>query len=173
MAMSGFGRIERDLEAPAHKTRMRGVQALFRRPGDDALALLTDLVVNDPHWAVRREAIDALGVYESPDAEVALTTALTDSIMLIRLQAVSSLQRIGSENAAWAIGATVLSDPDAQVRAFAARSLADFEGEQARQALDVALSDTDATVRDAAEATLDHWYRLEVEPSQDENVNAD
>ncbi len=100
----------------------------------------------------------------APPAEAALVTALADNELLVRMQAISSLRRIGDESAAQAISAAVLRDSDARARAFATRSLADFEGEQAWRALEAALSDSDATVRAAAEATLEHWNRPQAAP---------
>ncbi|HXI21745.1 MAG TPA: M1 family aminopeptidase, partial [Gemmatimonadales bacterium] len=103
---------------------------------DEPTAWLTTQLARDPNLWNREWAIAQLGTrHDDRDAERALAAATTSAdYFLTRVQAIDALSQFGTPGAQQALLAA-LSDTSAQVRAAAARGLADFPGPEVQAAV--------------------------------------
>ena len=144
-------------ERPA---RLRAVSELTRQarqqqPG--ALASLTGLLSSDADPVVRARAAVALGSIGGPEAAAALTAALGDQETSVRASAVSSLGRMREEGAVGSMAQILTGDRDAGVRRAAIWALSTLQSEDARRAIEAAVSDSDWSIRQAAAGALRSW----------------
>ncbi|MFJ7158417.1 fumarate reductase/succinate dehydrogenase flavoprotein subunit [Streptomyces sp. NPDC101118] len=102
--------------------RGAALAALARTGCPDPYSVTATAALADPAWQVRAGAATALGA-AAPDAAVPpLTAALEDANADVRKAAVLALLAHGTHEAARAALATATKDPDADVRAYAARA---------------------------------------------------
>ena len=139
--------------------RLAAIRAVARREDEAALELLGALVAQDPDKTVRRIAATALGNLGSEDAAAALEVGLGDPDADVRIQAMRGLHVINGEAAAAALGELALGDADPALRRQAVHLLATLRSDEARSTVELAASDPDDAVRDAAEEALTRRWR--------------
>ena len=130
------------LNADDATERQRAVLALAERdPSEDALAVLADLVADDPEPLVRQFAVEALGelAESTPDAVV---SAVDDSDPWVRAETIVALDHLDHEGHAERIAAGLADDHHA-VRRNAVISLWKNRGDDALEAL-LALTDDES-----------------------------
>ncbi len=98
----------------------------------------------------RQDAVKGLGALNADEVIVPLSLALADDDANVRLEAVSALANVGSDQATAALAAAALSDGDSSVREEAVYALGEIGGETGMQVLEQALMDPDNRVREAA-----------------------
>jgi len=150
------------VDARERGARLQNVRSLIeqaqkREPG--ALASLAEILANDPDPIVRQIATAGFAGIRTPEAVAALTTALGDQEPSVRIAAVSSLGVMRDDTQAPVIGQVLTRDTDAGVRRAAVRALATLRSDEAHRALEAAVSDPDASVRQAAQGALNRWAR--------------
>ena len=84
----------------------------------------------------------------------ALETALADADVEVRIQAMRGVHAIDPEAAAAPLGELALRDADSGLRRQAIHLLASLRSDEARATVELAASDPDDTVRQAAEDLL-------------------
>jgi HEAT repeat protein len=95
------------------------VNTAIEQFGEAAIAPLID-TLHDPHWHVRKQAAEVLGMIASDLATSALAQRLADEHSDVRFAAIFALHTIGSQNARHAIR-TAIDDSDNRVRTLANR----------------------------------------------------
>jgi len=141
-------------------TQLRTVRELSRRaharePG--ALTSLADLLARDPDPAVRRSAAEALASLREPEAVTALKTGAADQDPTVRGSSLTSLGQMRDENSVGLVAQGATRDPDPTVRRSAVWALSTLQSEEAHRALEVAASDADPLVKQAAAGALKQW----------------
>jgi hypothetical protein len=132
---------------PAPDVRRRAVELAAGRPGVDLLGVLHDADV-----IVRESAAWACGEHEQVSDEILerlIELAVADDAALVREAAVAALGAIGDERGRQAILAGCTDIP--AIRRRAVLALAPFDGDDVDTAIDLALTDRDWQVRQAAE----------------------
>ena len=142
---------------PEGTARLRSVRQLARRGDEAAADKLVSLLAQDEDPVVRRIAAGGLGKIGGERAVAALKAALVDEDSSIQRRAIFELGRIGENEAAETLAEVLGNDPDADIRRFAARTLARLNSTAARSALEAALEDRENSVRAAAAAALSEW----------------
>lgn len=103
---------------------------------------------------VRRNAAWTLGRQRDPRLVEPLINALHDDVADVRVRVVESLGNFKDERVVTALLDTLQSDADAEVRAYAAQSLARLPDAQAVEPLIAALDDDESLVRAAVAGAL-------------------
>ena len=127
------------------------------RGSEAAVALLVDIIASEPNAAVRHQAVAALGRLNAAETELALTAALADDDVSVRVRAIRGLRGAGTETAAQSLREVLIGDADPQVRLAALRALASYPGRTMLQGLAKASSDPDGLVRETATRGLSWW----------------
>jgi hypothetical protein len=109
---------------------------------------------NESSPTMKRELTRALGRFETPLADAALTMALADPDAAIRRMAVESWALRRTPQAVEALGKTLASDTDLDVRMAAARALGAYNDRAAIESLGVALDDPDPALQFCAIQSL-------------------
>jgi HEAT repeat protein len=130
------------------------IRGFARQRDEAAIGMLGALAAQDPDATVRRIAATALGNIGGEAVVPALEAALVDADVEVRIQAMRGLHVIEGEAAAASLGELALGDPDAGLRRQAINLLATLRSDAARSTLDLAASDPDDAVREAAEDAL-------------------
>jgi hypothetical protein len=133
--------------------RLRQVRDLARRRDGASTSELARFS-RDADARVRSEALGILSGRGGPEAVAAFETALADQTPSIRMQALRGLQRTQGDAATSSIAGALRNDTDPRVRSTAASLLAAMRPDDARRALEGAVSDADPSVRRAAAAAL-------------------
>jgi HEAT repeat protein len=139
--------------------RLAAIRALARQQDEATIEVLSALLAHDPDDTVRRIAATALGNIGGESAVPAFEVALTDRDVEVRVQAMRSLHIIRGEAAAASIGEVALGDADPGLRRQAISLLATLRSDEARSTVELAASDPDDSVRQAAEEALTHPRR--------------
>jgi HEAT repeats len=134
--------------------RLMTLRILARQQDDAAIALLGALAAQDPDATVRRIAATALGNIGGETAAAALEPALADADVEVRIQAMRGLHVISGEAAAGPLGELAVGDADPGLRRQAVHLLATLRSDAAWSTVELASSDPDASVREAAEEAL-------------------
>ena len=148
------------IDPQQRSTQLRTVRELARRaharePG--ALTALADLLARDPDPTVRRSAAEALASLREPEAVTALRTGASDQDPTVRGSSLTSLGQMRDENSVGLVAQGATRDPDPTVRRSAVWALSTLQSEEARRALEVAASDADPLVKQAAAGALKQW----------------
>jgi HEAT repeat protein len=145
---TGLRGLMEGLKDPAPEVRVAAALALGQLKGDGAVTALGRALGSDSSWWVRHAAAIALGRAKRAYGVGALETAVTsEPRWQVRLQAVKSLQEIGTPRAAEA-ASLALTDPDSGVRAAAGQAVAAIGAEREAVALSSALKvETDPSTR--------------------------
>ena len=130
-------------------------QAHAREPG--ALTSLAGLLTRDPDPAVRRSAAEALASLREPEAVTALRSGAGDQDPSVRGRSLLSLGQMRDEGSVAIVAQGATRDPDASVRRSAVWALSTLQSEDARRALEVAATDADPLVKQAAAGALKQW----------------
>jgi hypothetical protein len=134
--------------------RLAAIRALARQQDEAAIAVLGALLAHDPDPIVRRITATALGNIGGEAVVPAFEAALADGDVEVRIQAARGLHVISGEAAAAALGELALGDADPGLRRQAIHLLATLRSDEARSTIELASSDPDDTVRQAAEEAL-------------------
>jgi HEAT repeats len=134
--------------------RLMAIRGLARLRDAAAIEALGALATHDPEGTVRRIAATALGNIGGEAVVGALEAALADAEVEVRIQAMRGLHAIDPEAAAEPLGELALGDADPGLRCQAVHLLATLRSEEARATVELAASDPDDTVREAAEEAL-------------------
>lgn len=134
--------------------RLAAIRGLARQQDDATIEVLGALVALDPDGTVRRIATTALGNIGGEAAAAALEVALVDQDVEVRIQAMRGLHVIHGEAAAAALGELALGDADPALRRQAVHLLATLRSGEARSTIELAATDPDDAVRQAAEEAL-------------------
>ncbi len=121
----------------------------------DAASQLAEVIQRDPVLLMRLHAVALLGQLDSPRAIETLKLASRDSDSRVRLAAVNGWQ---SQPAAIAVGQLqeiIGSDTDVDVRLAATRALGEFSGQDAVNALSLALTDSNPAIQFLATESLE------------------
>jgi hypothetical protein len=148
-----------ELAAQGKAERLGALRKLARRQDDAALEVLGALAAQDPDATVRRIAATALGNIGGEAVMPALEAALADADVEVRIQAMRGLHAIDPEAAATRLGELALDDADPGLRRQAVHLLASLRSDEARATVELAASDPDDSVRQAAEEALTHPRR--------------
>jgi hypothetical protein len=143
-----------ELATKGKAERLAAIRALARQQDDAAIEVLGALLAHDPDPTVRRIAATALGNIGGEAAAAALEPALTEPDVEVRIQAMRGLHVIKGEAAAAALGELALHDADPALRRQAVHLLATLRSAEARSTVELAASDPDDSVREAAEEAL-------------------
>lgn len=143
---------------PAPAVRHAAARALARHDDPRAVRVLAHAAGDarqDP--SVRRGAVHALGLRNTPDAARALVARLHDGDPTVRRSAVRALGRMELEGRRWGryLAMAMLKDTDPAVRAAAAEALQGVRCNDARRWLGKALADPSPAVTRAAERALE------------------
>jgi len=141
-------------------TQLRTVRELSRKAQareTGALTALADLLTRDPDPAVRRSAAEALASIREPEAVSALRSGAADQDPTVRGKSLVSLGQMRDEASVAIVAQGATRDPDASVRRSAVWALSTLRSEDARRALEVAASDADPLVKQAAVGALKQW----------------
>jgi HEAT repeat protein len=109
--------------------------------------------LDDPHPAVREDAVERLAELGGTEAIAGLGYALSDQSDTVRRLAIEGLVNIGSDEAIAAL-VLVLDDPDVDLRELAVDELADVGTESALTLLQAFVADQDPRVRELAQNRL-------------------
>jgi hypothetical protein len=110
-----IGDLRPHLRAGDAGMRVAAVRGALRARAAEAIPLVTPLVLQDPDASVRREAIEALGASQMPEALPLLRRVFADPAVEIRQAAAQSIVRIGGRPAAETLAALAFEAPaDAQ-----------------------------------------------------------
>jgi hypothetical protein len=148
-----------ELATKGKAVRLAAIRALARRQDDAAIETLGALLAHDPDGTVRRIAATALGNIGGDTVVPALEPALADADVEVRIQAMRGLHVIEGEAAAASLGELALGDAAPELRRQAVHLLATLHSNEARSAIDLAASDPDDAVRQAAEEARSHTRR--------------
>jgi HEAT repeat protein len=135
------------------------LRILARQQDEAAIEVLGALAAHDPDATVRRIAATALGNIGGEAAAVALEAALVDPNVEVRIRAMRGLHVIGGAAAAGPLGELALGDADPALRRQAVHLLATLRSDEARATIDLAASDPDDSVRQAADEALNRPRR--------------
>lgn len=147
----------RDLAKLARGKRLQAVRRLARRKDEADVATLARVLSGDPDATIRRMSATALGNIGGEDAAGALAAALGDGDRSVRVRAIRGLRIVKGNDAAALLGEIATGDKDPEVRRTTVHFLGALDSEDARSALEIALGDPDAKVRDAATQALAAW----------------
>jgi hypothetical protein len=131
--------------------RLTALRGLARLADAAALEVLGAVLLRDPDATVRRIAATALGNIGGEAVVPALEAALADPDVEVRIQAMRGLHAIDPEAAAASLGELALGDADPGLRRQAVHLLATLRSAEARATIELAASDPDDSVREAAE----------------------
>lgn len=145
------------VDAGERMPRLKTVQMLATRRDEAAAAELAQILSQDTDPVVRTQAAAALGRVGGAQAVAALTEALADQAVSVRIQAVRAFQLVKGVGAVPALRGVLTGDPDPRVRLMAARVLAALQSVEGRSALEAATSDPDESVRREVAAALARW----------------
>jgi HEAT repeat protein len=134
--------------------RLAAIRALARQKDDAAIEALGALLAHDPDGTVRQIAATALGNIGGEAVVPALEVALVDQDVEVRIQAMRGLHVINGEAAAAPLGEVALRDADPAPRRQAIHLLATLRSDEARSTIELAATDPDDAVRQAAEEAL-------------------
>ncbi|MGH6903337.1 MAG: HEAT repeat domain-containing protein [Geminicoccaceae bacterium] len=134
--------------------RLGAIRGLARQQDEAAIETLGTLLAQDPDATVRRIAATALGNIGGEAAAAALEPALADADVEVRIRAMRGLHVVDPEAAAAALGELALRDADPGLRRQAVHLLATLRSPEARATIELAASDPDDAVREAAEESL-------------------
>ena len=109
--------------------------------------------LDDPHPAVREDAVELLAELGGPEAIAGLGYALSDESDSVRRLAIEGLASIGSDDAIGTL-AFALDEPDANLRELAVDELADTDTDAAIVVLQSFAADSDRRVRELATDAL-------------------
>lgn len=133
--------------------RVEAVRELAGRRDEVATGVLAETLQRDGNVAVRRLAANALSDgSRGGEAIEALTLALEDVERSIRIQALRGLTANLGDQSTSLLAQVLTSDDDPVVRRAAVQLASSLDGEQAQQVIELALGDSDETVRRVAEA---------------------
>ncbi len=121
---------------------------------DKVAIQLSEIVSNDPVLLLRLNAVRLLGDLNCPESINALKQASKDPDPDIRIAAVQSWQKLPARTAIGELQEIIGSDTNTDVRLAATRALGNFTGEQAVQALALALTDSDPALQVRATESL-------------------
>jgi len=141
-------------------TQLRTVRELSRKAHAreaGALTALAELLARDPDPAVRRSAAEAMASLRQPEAVSALRSGAGDQDPTVRGRSLLSLGEMRDEASVAIVAQGATRDPDASVRRSAVWALSTLRSEDARRALEVAASDADPLVKQAAAGALKQW----------------
>ncbi len=144
----------RELARLTRGQRLQAVRRLARSKDDAAVATLAQVLLRDPDATIRRISATALGNIGGEDAAAALAAALDDGDRSVRVRAIRGLRVIKGNDAAPLLGEIATGDRDAEVRRTTVHLLGALDSADARAAIEAALADPDAKVRDAATQAL-------------------
>jgi len=148
-----------DADSADHAGQLRAVGMLAGRRDAAAAADLARMLSADPDPVIRTQAATALGRVGTAEAATALTAALGDQAVSVRVQGVHALRMVEGVRALGRLREVLTRDPDSRVRRAAARALAELPGEDARWALEVGTSDPDDSVREEVAGALERWQK--------------
>jgi hypothetical protein len=134
------------------------IHAWFERETDDPEAPLCGLsaLLRDQDAGVRRDAAYLLGYLRDSHASAALSTALADESIEVRLAACRAIGWLGPDDASAGTLARVRrDDPSLDVRVAAAGALAELAHPDALTAFRLGLSSRDERLREACELALE------------------
>ncbi len=115
---------------------------------------LGEIIRRDPILLLRLHAVKLASELRCPAAISALTDASTDPVADIRIAAVRAWQAMPAELAVGKLQEIVGSDSNIDVRLAAIKSLGQFSGRQAVQAISLALDDPDPALQIRATESL-------------------
>lgn len=115
---------------------------------------LNDIVQRDPVLLIRLHAVDLLGTLSGAQAAEALRQAGKAPDSRVRIAAVGAMQRLPAETAVGQIQEILGNDTDVDVRLAATRALGSFPGDDALNALSLALADSNPAVQYRATESL-------------------
>jgi HEAT repeat protein len=170
---------------PDPALRRELARALTDAPGSDAEAILIRAVQDDDR-KVCISAVESLGLRRAAGATVALSLAaeegsLRGDALAVRMASVAALGRIGTPEAAECLSrvlrkqSVLFRENNDALRCLAARALAQVPLPQAREALELGLSERRPTVREACRSALRDWQALrppQHEPSRQSSAVA-
>jgi hypothetical protein len=139
--------------------RLRAVRMLDGRRDAEAAADLIRMLSEDPDPVIRAVAATGLGRVRTAAAATALTAALADQAVSVRIQGVHGLRMVGGVGALGLLREVLTRDPDSRVRRAAARAVAELPGEDAAWVLQAATSDPDESVREEAAGAFELWQK--------------
>ena len=122
-----------------------------------AAARLAEIGLSDDDATVRHQAVAALGRFRGVNAERALSEALADVDVAIRLRAVRGLRSAGTDTSTQSLARALTADADPRVRLAALTALTSLPGGTMLRGLAAASSDPDEAVRQAAIHGLSWW----------------
>ncbi len=128
---------------------LSAVAAAADAGGDNAIANLTAMALQDPDHRVRAEAVQALAETNADSLIAPLQQALLDPAYQVRAAAIEALAELGGDAAALAL-THVLSTDSVRGRLDAVDALGDMGGPTAIQVLQQAAADPDSSVRESA-----------------------
>ena len=134
--------------------RRRALRGLVRQPDATAVNELASLLSDDDDLTIRSMAAIGLGKVRIDEAKAALIAALSDEDSLVRRRAVQGLGRMWGKEAVEPLSEALLEDSDPTIRREAALRLGRIGSEEALASLVMAQSDTDRTVRRAADHAM-------------------
>jgi len=138
------------LQDPDGLVRAAAVSVAAGGGDPSQLPALLALAVDDPVWQVRTRALDALAAYDDPSVREVFAEGLIDSVRHVRKAALlAGIKRPGLLPVD-RLSDLVVSDPDWENRADAARALGASNDPAARPALEAALADPNEFVRAVA-----------------------
>lgn len=137
--------------APAAPPRPQGSEladiSQSIRQGVAGVGRLAEILRSSGDPGFRARAALALGQIGGPDAEAAITRALTDPAAPVRVQVADALRRITGARAVTPLQGLLTADEDPGVRRAAARALGYLREPEAVAALSAAASDANPSVR--------------------------
>jgi len=117
--------------------RAQAAEALAEyKPDEDALAALVQAAMEDRFWAVRKTAVESLAKFSGDRVRIALVDrAQRDSKSFVRRAACKALSDFPHDDTSLALRNTIADDPSYFVVADALRTLAEVDGDRARDDL--------------------------------------
>lgn len=140
--------------------RMQEIRALTEQAqgGEaDALARLADISASESDATVRQQAVAAVARLRGADVERALTVALADDDVAIRVRAVRGLRGAGTDTSMRSLARVMTGDADPRVRLAALNALSSLPARGLLADLARASSDPDPVVREAAIRGFSWW----------------
>jgi hypothetical protein len=146
---------------PTFHTQLAELRAIRQNPTGlspeeqrRVIPTLTDIVQNSTNTILRAEATLTLAEFLAPETIPTLQLAINDEDADVRVAACRAWGRRGGPEALDALSRTVSNDSDLDVRLAATTELAEFQDQQALQALAVALNDKDPALQHRAVQSL-------------------